>query len=365
VIRFLAMLLYNFLPWSAMVGLLGLIELFQRQKYFFWLTFPMLVVYSGLVITLTLAEPVPAYLPAWVLLSISIGYGWWKMLAESTWKGFIVALLLALSPLAIYHYAAPAIERTGEEARVQAVLSPPFEVPLDALDYYLNPDRRHLPDARSFGQTMLASIPEGARIASTSWDGEMLVAPARYVVEVENARPGITFDTVDWDDEETLIEWAQQDDTPLFLSGLYPPNPSVISIVDQYDFLPTGYLFRVQPRVEQRAEVPLESDEPIPIGGTWSGHIRPYGYRIDFDIQEATENVYTGSAVLNRASARPLEGNFVRITYVGDSFLGRIAFEDRIYIHLDARVAGQRMEGTWQIFEAQDLTGTFVVKKVP
>ncbi len=364
-IRFLAMLLYNFLPWSAMMGLLGIIELFQRQKYIFWLIFPLLLVHSGLAITLKLAEPVPAYLPTWVLLSIAIGYGWWKMLAESTWKGFVVALILSLSPLAIYHYAAPAIQRIGEEIRVRTLLSPPFEIPLDSLDYYLNPDQRHLPDARSFAQTMLTSLPDKARIASTSWDGEMLVAPARYIAEVDNARSELKFDTVGRDDDEALDQWARQSDTPLFLSSLHPLNPSVEKLIDKYDFLPTGYLYQVKLRGDEPDQVPTVADEPFPIAGIWSGYTRPHGYRLEFDILTAADNVHMGSAVLNRTSAQPLEGSFTRITYVGESFLGRIAFEDRIFIHLDARVVGERMEGTWQVFEAQGLAGTFVVSKEP
>lgn len=358
---FTGMLLYNFPPWTATIGLLGLIELFQRQKYGFWLIFPLLAVYSLLAVTLTLAEPVPAYLPSWVLLSIAVGYGWWKTLSESSWMGYLTALVLTLLPLPIYHFAAPAIERIGEEVRVKALLRPPFEVPLGSLDYYLNPDRRDLPLARAFARATLNEIPERARVVTPSWDAEMLFAPARYLTDVEQPRPDLILETLGTNGADTLERWLREDETPLYLIGLHPPHPAVQGLLDRYDFIPAGYLFRVEPRPSFSEKVGAAWDEPIPITGEWSGFQRPQGYRVGFAIQEVPDGSLSGTAVLNPASARPLEGRFIRITHVGDSFLARVSYNNRVHVHIDAKQVGNRLEGTWQIFEAEGLTGTFVV----
>ena len=64
--RFGTMLLLNFPPWTALIGLIGLWELYRRQKFVFLLIFPLFLVYATLVVTLELSAPVPSYLPAWV-----------------------------------------------------------------------------------------------------------------------------------------------------------------------------------------------------------------------------------------------------------------------------------------------------------
>ena len=59
-----------------MIGLIGLWELYRRQKYVFFLVFLLFLLYGFLVITLDLERPVPAYLPAWAISSIAVGVGW-------------------------------------------------------------------------------------------------------------------------------------------------------------------------------------------------------------------------------------------------------------------------------------------------
>jgi hypothetical protein len=364
-IRFTAMLFYNFPPWIAILGLLGLIELFRRQKYVFGLVFPLLLVYTFLVITLALSDPIPAYLPTWVFLSIAVGYGWWKILAESTWVGFVVALLLSLSPLLLYRFATTAVEQLGEQVQIQTLLSIPFETPLDSLDYYLNPDRRGLPSARISAQELLNVLPDPARVATPSWAGQLVFAPARYLAEVEEARPGLTVSAVGPNQSEELNQWATSPDTPLYLVGLHPPNPSVESLLDYYDLIPTGPLFQVQGRPATPSNTIYDPDQLPILAGAWVGFIRPQGYRLSFSIQGDSDETYSGRAILNPGATRPFEGSFNRISLIGESVLGRITYDDRIHVHIDAQVAGDRMEGTWQIFEAQELTGRFTAWKQP
>jgi hypothetical protein len=362
-VRFSALLLYNFPPWIAILGLLGLIELFRRQKYVFGLVFPLLLVYTFLVITLTLPDPIPAYLPVWVLLSIAVGYGWWKILAESTWVGFIVALLLTLSPLLIYRFATTAVERLGEQVQIQALLETPFEAPLDSLDYHLNPNRRDLPHARLTAEETLAVLPDPARVVTPSWSGQLVFAPARYLAEVEQARSGLIVNAVGLNQSEELNQWAMRTDMPLFLIGLHPPNPSIESLLDHYDLIPTGPLFQVQERTATPSHTIEDPDQTPILAGAWVGFVRPQGYRFSFSIQGDSDETYSGRAILNPGAARPFEGSFNRISLIGESVLGRLTYDDRIHVHIDAQVAGDRMEGTWQIFEVQELTGRFTAWK--
>ena len=121
-LRFGAMLLLNFPPWTAVIGLIGLWELYRRQKYVFFLVFPMFLLYGFLVITLDLERPVPAYLPVWVILSIAVGFGWWKLLSSGSWQGFAIAIVLSTSPLVIYRFAPMAVRQARMERRAEALL---------------------------------------------------------------------------------------------------------------------------------------------------------------------------------------------------------------------------------------------------
>ncbi len=359
--RFGTMLLYNFPPWTAIIGLIGLMELFRRQKYVFWLIFPLGLVHSFLAVTLTLADPFPAYLPSWVLFSIAVGYGWWKVLSESRWKGFVFALLLSLAPLLLYRFAAEGVKRVGEEVQVRALLGLPIGTPVDSLDNFLNPDRRHRPNARAFARDMLSQIPEGARVAAPSRSGEHLFAPARYLAEVEQTK-AVNYETVQAGDPEALLQWAAQG-TPLFLAGLHPPHPAVESLLDRYQFVPVGYLFRVEPRRRTAEQDPAELAAPVPIAGEWSGFVRPQGFTVDFLIHEAPDGGFSGEAILNRGGARPLEGRFIRISLIGESLLGRVTYDEKVHVHIDAKQIGARLEGTWQVFEAPFLNGSFTLWK--
>jgi hypothetical protein len=320
-----------------------------------------LAVYSFLAITLKLSEPIPAYLPAWVLFSIAVGYGWWKALAEASWMGFVTALVLSLTPLAVYHYAAPAIERIGEEVRVRALWSPPFEAPIDSLSYYLNPNRRIQPNARAFAMDALAQLPERSRITTPSRAGERVVAPVRYLVEVEGARSEMSFESVGPADSEKLESWAAEADTPLFLSGLHPPNPAVEGLLDRYALVPSGYFFQLVPR-DTPPEI-QETEIPRTIVGEWSGFVRPQGYSVSFSIRETPDGELSGTAFLNQTGARPREGTFTRLSLLDDAFLASIAYDNRVHIHIDSKLTGNRLEGEWRIFEAQHLSGTFTVWK--
>ena len=138
--RFAAMMLLNFPPWTAVIGLIGLWELYRRQKYVFFLIFPLFLAYAFLVVTLRLCAPVPSYLPAWVFLSVAVGFGWWKLLSSGGWQGFAVAILLCASPLVIYRFAPDAVRQAQMEFRAEALLDVPKELPLDHLAFQLNPD---------------------------------------------------------------------------------------------------------------------------------------------------------------------------------------------------------------------------------
>jgi hypothetical protein len=359
--RFGTMLLYNFPPWTVIIGFIGLTELFRRQKYVFWLIVPLGIVHSFLAVTLTLADPFPAYLPSWVLFSVAVGYGWWKVLSESRWKGFVFALLLSLAPLLLYRYAVEGVERVGQEVQVRTLLGLPIGAPVDSLDNFLNPDRRHRPDARAFAREMLSQIPVGARVATPSRTGAHLVAPARYLADVEQAKV-VNFAAIQTDAPEALQQWAAQE-TPLFLAGLHPPHPAVENLLDRYQFVPVGYLFRVEPRRPTVAQEPAELAVPVPIAGEWSGFVRPQGFPVDFLIQEVSGGSFTGKAILNRGGARPLEGRFTRISLIVESVLGRITYDEKVHIHIDAKQIGDLIEGTWLVFEAPFLNGSFSLRK--
>jgi hypothetical protein len=363
-LRFGAALLYSFPPWTAFIGLFGLVELFKRQKYVFWLVFPLLLVYSTLAVTLTLAEPMNVYVPAWVLVAIAVGYGWWKVLADGGWRDYVLALLLSLSPVLLYRFAPWAVEKLGEEARVMSFLRVPFEAPFDPLVHLLNPDRRASPSARAFAETSLEELPERCRLVAASREGELLLAPLRYLVEVEKVHPNAVFSTASPSDEDALVEWASQIEEPLFLVGLHPPNPAVESLLDRYHFVPAGHFFRVVPKESVPGRMLTDRDEPTLLAGDWYGFVRPQGYPVSFAIREMPDGSFSGRAVLNEGSSKPLEGNFTRISPIADALIARVTYDDdRIHIHIDSQLSGNRLEGTWQIYEAQHLQGRFVVWK--
>jgi len=369
-VRFGAALIYNFPPWTAVIGLMGLAGLYRKQKYTFWLILPLLFVHSLLAVTLTLDDPFSAYVPSFVLIAVAVGFGWWKVLTDAKWTGFVLAILLSLSPVLIYRFSAATIRWVREEVSVTAFLGPPFESPLDPLDHFLNPDRRHNPEARDFAREAIPEIPENARIVTPSRSGQFLSAPMRYMVDVEDvegARAGVVWSTIQAEDVEALERWAARSDEPLFLIGLHPANPAVDRLLDRYDLVPTGPWFRVERRdfvpSPPSTDLPDPADPLIPLAGDWSGYVRPQGYSLSLTIRQDPDGSFSGRAVLNESSVLPREGNFNRISPIGDTVVGSITYADGVHVQIDAKRSEDRLEGTWQIFEAQQLAGSFVVQK--
>jgi hypothetical protein len=208
---------------------------------------------------------------------------------------------------------------------------------------------------------MLSQIPPGARIATLSRTGAHLVAPARYLANVEQTKVA-DFATIPTDDPEALHQWAAQE-TPLFLAGLHPPHPAVENLLDRWQFVPVGYLFRVEPRRPTVEPEATEMAAPVPVAGEWSGFVRPQGFPVDFLIQEVSRESSIGKAILNRGGARPMEGRFTRISLIGESVLGRVTYDESVHIHIDAKQIRDRLEGTWQVFEAPFLNGSFELRK--
>lgn len=374
--RFGAMMLLNFPPWTAVIGLIGLWELYRRQKYVFFLVFPLFLAYAFLVVTLRLEAPVPSYLPAWVFLSVAVGFGWWKLLSSGGWQGFAVAILLCASPLAIYRFAPDAVRQAQMEFRAEALLDVPKELPLDHLAFQLNPDRRELPEARAFASAALATLPEGAVVVSPSRTSELMVAPMRYLAEVEGQK-AVSFVSLGMGDDLA-------DD--VYMMGLHPPHPIITAKLTTHHLQASGDWFHVLPRTALTDRVladtppaPTEPEEPSDdvvddalddshLIGRWYGYVEPQGYPITLWIRGAPGNL-TGSAVLNEESARPQEGTFVRLSSTVGAVLGSVeigeADTDQLHFHIDATQEGNRLEGFWKLYELPELHGRFIVWKQP
>jgi hypothetical protein len=370
------MLLLNFPPWTLVIGLIGLAELHRRQKYVFWLVFPLFLVYSALVITLELSQPVPSYLPAWLFLSVAVGFGWWKLLSSGSWQGFAFAIVLCASPVVIYRFAPVALQQAKMELRVEALLGSPQELPFKQLAFQLNPDRRDLPEAREFASRALASLPEGATVVSGSRTSELMVAPVRYLVEVESAKRE-SFVVLDDGAEETLASLASSPSSPVFVMGLHPPHPAVEAILETHLFRAAGEWFQLVPR----AELPGVVLADAPIGGVaddalsdanlvgrWVGYVEPQGYPLSLSIQGPPGSL-SGTAVVNEGGAMPWSGRFTRLSSTVGAVLGSVEYgeggTDQVHFHIDATQKGNRLEGTWKVFEIPELSGKFVVWMQP
>jgi hypothetical protein len=374
-IRFGSMLLLNFPPWSIAIGLIGLAELNRRQKYVFWLIFPLFLVYSALVVTLRLPEPVPSYLPAWVFFSVAVGYGWWKLLSSGNWQGFAVALVLCASPLLIYRFAPLAVRKAQMDLRVEAILDVPKELPLDHLALQLNPDRRYLPPARAFAERALDELPEGARVLAVSGPAELVIAPLEYLVAVEQRKP--TNIVVLADGDETGLRTMLTEPGPVFAMGLHPPNPAVAAILPTHQFCASGDWFQIVPRSEihdrvlQDAPLPGVADDSLGDGnlvGAWYGYVEPQGYPLSLRI-DGPEGALSGAAVLNEGGARPMTATFTRLSSTVGAVLGSVEYgdegSDQLHFHLDATQKGNRLEGTWKAYELPELSGRLVVWRQP
>lgn len=378
-LRFGAMLLLNFPPWTAFVGLLGLWELYRRQKYVFLLVFPMFLVYGLLVVTLDLEAPVSSYLPVWVLLSVAVGFGWWKLLSSGNWQGFVVALVLSASPLVIYRYAPLAVRQAKMELRAEALLDVPKELPVDHLAFQLNPDRRELPSPRDFATNALAMLPENAIVLTPSRTSELMVAPLRYVSEVESAAVSTTRYVslaAGTDAISTLAGLKADPNAPVYAMGLHPAQPDLTAMLQTHHFLAEGPWFHLVAR-DQVDRVLV--DRPIPgveadalddshLVGSWYGYVEPSGYPLTLEIR-GTLGALSGTATLNAAGSHPWHAPFTRLSSTVGTVLGSVEFgeaeTDQIHFHLDATQTGNRLEGTWEVFEIPELSGRFIVWKQP
>jgi hypothetical protein len=371
-LRFGSMLLLNFPPWSIVIGLIGLVELYRRQRYVFWLLFPLALVYSCLAVTFELSQPVPAYLPAWVILSVAVGYGWWKILSSGSWQGFVVAILLCASPALLYRFAPLAIRAARMELRVEALLDVPKELPFDHLAFLINPDRRELPSARDFAMKALSSIPDGATVVTPSRTSELMIAPVRYLVEVESQKP-VHFVSLRVEGAAALQSAVANAASPVFVMGLHPPHPAIERILETHHFQAEGDWYRLVPRGEVSRRV--LADSPLPgvsddaladshLVGRWYGYVLPQGYPLSLDIQGPPGSL-TGTAVLDEEGTRPRSGRFTRLSSTVGAVLGSVELgeegSDQLHFHVDATQKGNRLEGTWKVFEIPGLTGRFVV----
>ncbi|MGH9333274.1 MAG: protein O-mannosyl-transferase family, partial [Vicinamibacteria bacterium] len=332
-IRFGSMLLLNFPPWSILIGLIGLAELHRRQKYVFWLVFPLFLVYGALAVTLELAAPVPSYLPAWVLFSVAVGYGWWKLLSSGNWQGFGVALLLCASPLLIYRYSPLAVRKAQMELRVEALLDVPKELPLDHLAFQLNPDRRELPHARAFAESALSALPDGAAVIALSSPAELIMAPIAYLIEVENRKP-VRIVSRDQADAAGLHALVAEPGTSVFTMGLHPPNPGVAAILETHHFRAAGDWFQLVSKSELPGRALADagilgvSDDSLGdahLVGYWYGHVEPQGYPLSLRI-EGPEGALSGIALLNEEGTRPQSGRFTRLSSTVGAVLGSMEY---------------------------------------
>ncbi len=375
-LRFGAMLLLNFPPWTAVIGLIGLWELYRRQKYVFFLVFPMFLLYGFLVITLDLERPVPAYLPVWVILSIAVGFGWWKLLSSGSWQGFAIAIVLSTSPLVIYRFAPMAVRQARMERRAEALLDAPVELPLDPLAFQLNPDRRDLQSARDFASGALGALPENATVLSPTRQSELLVSPMRYLSEVESAG-SITFVSLGNDPEQRLRELTSPSSAPVYVKGLHPAHPAITALLASHHFRAQGEWFQLVPQSSLTdrtlVDAPIEGVTDNALGdeqllGRWYGYVKPSGYPLTLSVQGSPGNL-TATAVLSEEGARPETGHFNRLSSTVGAVLGSVEYgedgTDQVHFHIDATQRGNRLEGTWKVFEIPELKGEFVVWKQP
>jgi hypothetical protein len=368
-IRFGSLLLLNFPPWSIVIGLVGLLELYRRQKYVFGLVFPLFLVYSFLVVTLSISQPVPAYLPAWVILSVVVGYGWWKLLSTGSWQGYALALVLCASPLVIYRFAPLVLRQTQMEHRVEALLDVPKELPLDQLGFQLNPDRRELPEAREFARRALDDLPDGATVLSPSRTSQLMVAPLAYLSRVEGLK-SVSFEALDG--SPLSVEAGKR----IFVMGLHPPHPALTALLATHHFRAAGSWFELVPRTDTDrvlvdAAIPGVSDDSLGdahLVGRWYGHVEPQGYPLTLEIQGPVGSL-SGTAILNERGGSPLRGRFSRLSSTVGAVLGSVEYgeegTDQLHFHIDATQKGNRLEGSWKIFEIPELSGRFVVWQQP
>jgi hypothetical protein len=179
------------------------------------------------------------------------------------------------------------------------------------------------------------------------------------VAEVEEFGPAVSFETVTPDDESQLQQWAELQGESLFLVGLHPPNPIVGRLLERFHLVPVGPFFRVTPNDSVPGRVLAQNGETTPLVGDWHGYVLPQGYPVSFTILESPDGTFSGQVVLNEGGSQPTEGAFERVSPMPDALVASVTYDDRLNIHLDAEVDGNQMDGTWVVYEAQYLHGTF------
>ena len=202
----------------------------------------------------------------------------------------------------IYRFAPLAVRQAKMELRAEALLDVPKELPIDHLAFQLNPDRRDLPEAREYAAGALAALPDSATVFSPSRMSELMVAPLRYLVEVES-RANVRFST-------------QRDElVGSYVLGLHPANADVSAGLDTYHFRASGEWFHVVARDAVTdvvmADGYLADSDADPdalddshLMGRWYGYVEPQGYPLTLWVQGAPGNLSGTATIGERGRAR-------------------------------------------------------------
>ena len=301
-----------------------------------------------------------------------VGFGWWKLLAGGNWQGFAAALLLSASPALVYRFAPVAVRYARTELRARALLDVPLELPLDPLAFQLNPDRRKLPEAREFALSALRALPEHAIVIAPSRASELVLAPVRYLAEVEGEST-TRFVSIGADAATPLGTLTTDLETsPVFAMGLHPAHEAVTALLATHHFRAEGFWFRLvsindSSRVLDDRPLSGVRDDALDdshLVGVWYGHVEPQGYPLTLHIVGGRGNL-SGTAVLNAEGARPWQASFTRLSSTVGTVLGSAELGepngDKLHFHVDARQTGNKLKGSWNAFEIPRLAGTFVV----
>jgi hypothetical protein len=199
-----------------------------------------------------------------------------------------------------------------------------------------------------------------------------MIAPIRYLVEVEGQKP-VQFVSHRVEGAAALQAAVANAGSPVFVLGLHPPHPAIERILETHHFKAEGDWYRLVARSEVPGRILADSALPgVPddalsdahLVGRWYGYVLPQGYPLSLDIQGAPGSL-TGTAVLDEEGTRPRSGRFTRLSSTVGAVLGSVELgdeeSDQLHFHVDATQKGNRLEGTWKVFEIPGLTGRFVV----
>ena len=198
----------------------------------------------------------------------------------------------------------------------------------------------------------------------------------RYLSEVESAR-SITFVSLGNDPEQRLRELTSPSSAPVYVKGLHPAHPAITALLASHHFRAQGEWFQLVPQSSLTdrtlVDVPIEGVTDDALGdeqllGRWYGYVKPSGYPLTLSVQGSPGNL-TATAVLSEEGARPETGHFNRLSSTVGAVLGSVEYgedgTDQVHFHIDATQRGNRLEGTWNVFEIPELRGEFVVWKQP